>query len=705
MNLNRKIVLVLIAGISLYTVVGFAFHQYLILPSFHQLEEEEARKDMLRCLAALESHITQVELLCTDWSAWDDTYAFVETPTETYVEANLYHSWFADNDMNIMFFYRSDASLAWGKYYDFEADNFAPFPDFAEKAWTPEHPLLKHRDRDSVVRGVMRTSLGPMLVVSRPILPSEQADGEVVRGALILGRLLDKNIVQSIRDQTQVAVDVIDLDRQTMPFEAEGLEDKEIRVVDESPEILRVLTHTHDFRGRDTLVLEATVPRRIMARGHDAIRLNMLAAGIAGFVFLLMLLSAMKWLVSDPLQRLSAHVKGVGLGRDMSPAPLTSRRDEIGEVAAEFNRMLERLRAEEAELLSAQAALRASQARTRTILETAPDAIVIIDMAGRVESANHAATELFARSGDDFPGTRAIEMIAPESRDHWEDILLRARAATQASQASVESEMRALGGGGIEIPIHVSMTTMDLDGTPYYTCSMRDVSALKTMREKVARNQHLARIGEMGATVAHEIRNPLAGMKGALQIMAGGTLGADEHALVLKEVQALIDRISGTVEQLLRYAKPLEPRLETVVPRNMVELVCAGPHVQAPEGVTVTIECGEALQAEVDARLFRQVLENIWANACQAVTPDGCIHWRAFQADGVIEIQLYNDGKRIRDSDLPHVFEPFFTTRVEGSGLGLAVSQRIVEAHDGTMYIENCGDTGVKVVIRIPQGE
>ncbi len=705
MNLNRKIVLVLIAGISLYTAVGFAFHQYLILPSFHQLEEEEARKDMRRCLAALESHITQIELLCTDWSAWDDTYAFVESPSEAYVEDNLYPSWFADNDMNIMFFYRRDASLAWGKFFDFKAGAFAPFPDFTEKAWTPEHPLLNHHDRDSVVRGVLRTSLGPMLFVSRPILPSEQADNEVVRGALIMGRLLDEKIVQSIRDQTQVAVDIVDLARETTPSEAEGLAEHEIRVLEESPEMLRVVTHTHDFRGRDTLVLDATVPRRIMARGHAAIRLNMLAVGIAGFVFLLMLLSAMKWLVSDPLQHLSAHVKGVGLGRDMNPAPLASRGDEIGEVAAEFNRMLQRLQAEESELLSAQAALRTSQARTRTILETAPDAMIIIDMAGRIESANQAAAKLFARNGADFPGSSSIELIAPESRALWEDVLLRAREAARSAQGSVESEMRALGGGGIEIPIHVSVTTTDLDGMPYYTCSMRDVSTLKMMQEKVARNQHLARIGEMGATVAHEIRNPLAGMKGALQIMAGGTLGADEHALVLNEVQALIDRISGTVEQLLRYTKPLELRLETVVLRNMVETVCAGPHVLAPEGVTVTIECGEALQAEVDARLFRQVLENIWANACQAVSPDGCLHWRAFQADGVIEIQLYNDGKPIRDSDLPHVFEPFFTTRVEGSGLGLAVSQRIVEAHDGTMYIENCGDTGVKVVIRIPRGE
>jgi signal transduction histidine kinase len=70
-----------------------------------------------------------------------------------------------------------------------------------------------------------------------------------------------------------------------------------------------------------------------------------------------------------------------------------------------------------------------------------------------------------------------------------------------------------------------------------------------------------------------------------------------------------------------------------------------------------------------------------------------------------VVIELSNDGPPIREEDLPHLFEPFFTTRVEGSGLGLAVSQRIIEAHDGTMYIENRGNLGVTVVVRLPQGE
>lgn len=704
MNLNRKIMLVLLAGITLYTIVGFAFNRFLVLPSFHQLEIEEARKDMRRCLAALEGHITQIELLCNDWAAWDDTYAFVETTGEAYIEANLYPSWFIDNDMSIMLFFRSDGTIVWSQYFDRRAGAAAPLPELQERRWEPDHPLVKHTNRDSVVRGVMRTSLGPMLFVSRPILPSEAVEGEVIKGALVMGRLLDDAIVDAIREQTQVSVQVIDLDRQKLPPEAAALSHDEIRIVEESPEILRVLTHTHDYRGRDVLVFDATIPRRIMARGQSAIFMSTLAAGIAAFVFLLMLLSAMKWIVSDPLQRLSAYARGVGPGSAQAPVPLAWRQDEIGQVAREFAHMLDRLKAEEAEVVAAEQALRTSQARTRSILETAPDAIVLIDMAGRVDSANHAASELFASDDASLAGSLAMDWIAPESRMHWQEVLRRAAAAEGGLPGGAEAEMMGLGRQGTLVPIHVRVAITQLEGTPYYTCAMRDISALKAMQEKVARSQHLARIGEMGATVAHEIRNPLAGMKGALQVVAGGTLDADEQRGVLQEIQGLIDRISRTVDQLLRYAKPIEVQASPVPLRDMVESVCAGRSPTIPEGVEVVVDIDTSFVLRADPQLFRQVLENIWGNACQAVRTGGRIVWRASRENGMAEITLFNDGTAIREDDLSRLFEPFFTTRVEGSGLGLSVSQRIVEAHEGTISIENTDDAGVTVVVRLPQG-
>lgn len=704
MKLNQKIVLVLIAGISLYTAVGFAFNRLLILPSFRQLEVDEARKDMRRCLAALESHITQIAALCYDWSAWDDTYAFVDSRSEAYIAANLYPSWFMDNNMSVMYFFRKDGSIAWGQYFDQNAGAPTPFPEFDLRGLPPDHPLLAHTGRDSLVKGVLRTELGPMLIVSRPILPSEASAGEVPRGTLLMGRLLDGEIIAAIRSQTQVALDIIDMDRQSVPPEAANLAPDEIGVVTAGPEVLRVLTRMKDYQQRDILVLDATIPRRIMARGQAAIRVNMLAAGLAGCIFLLLLLAAMKWTVSAPLQRLSAHVKGVGPGTAEAPVTLAGRKDEIGDVAREFNLMLTRLKAEEADLIAAERALRASQARTRMILDTTPDAIILIDRTGTIESANEAASELLAGDETTLLGSPVIERIAPESHPLWTATLQRASHPEAGGAESVETEMVGLRRDGVRVPLHVIVATTTLEGVPYYTCAMRDISTLKAMQEKVVRNQHLARIGEMGATVAHEIRNPLAGMKGALQIMAGGQLEADEQRRVLEEIQGLIERISQTVEQLLRYARPISLRPERFILRNMIESVCMGRIPPVPEDVKVSIDCADTLYLHADPRLLRQVLENIWANACQAVCHGGCIAWQALEDNDVTELRLSNDGNPIPDEILPRLFEPFFTTRVEGSGLGLAVSQRIVEAHDGKMYIENRGESGVTVVVRLPQG-
>ena len=103
MSLNRKIVVLLIAGISLYTVVGYGFHQYLILPGFLRLEQNEARKDMRRCVEALENQLHQIDLLCFDWSAWDNTYDFLETRDPEYIEANLVPESFTENEISLIY--------------------------------------------------------------------------------------------------------------------------------------------------------------------------------------------------------------------------------------------------------------------------------------------------------------------------------------------------------------------------------------------------------------------------------------------------------------------------------------------------------------------------------------------------------------------------------------------------------------------------
>ena len=700
MTLHRKIVVLLFAGITLYTVVGFLFNQFLILPRFEELEREEAEKNMRRCLESLESQIDTIDLLCFDWAAWDATYDFVLDRNEEYESSNLVPDYFSDSVVNFMYFVRVDGTLVWGRYYDLKLKMSVPLRELEAQTWPRDHPLLNHAGRGTTVKGIVSTLQGPLLIASRPILPSVETAGEVVRGTLLMGRTLDESIVETIRKHTQVSVDVLDIRRDPLPQGSTALRTGEIRVLEESPEVLRVLSHLHDIEGEDALLLHLAIPRTILARGKTAIHLNGIAAAIAGFVFLLMLLFSLKWVITDPLERLSAQVKQVTLAEAMLPAGVPHRGDEIGELTREFHNMLNRLREEEADLVAAEAALRASETRLKTILSTAPDAIFTLKADGRIASANGAAAILFDYALPDFRDMPSTQLFAEDSRAAWAALLAQHGTTSPESVYFADGESCGRRRDGTRFPIHLSVSSVELEGEQHFICDIRDISGLKAMQEKVARNQHLATIGEMGASVAHEIRNPLAGIKGALQILSSGTLARAEALEITSAIDDLVDRIAHTVEQLLGYAKPIVPRSEVVDVRALIESVSA----PLPNGARLAINCEAGLTLDADQRLFQRVLENIWRNACQWLDGGGQLLWDARRDGDFALIALQNDGPPISEAALGHVFDPFFTTRVDGSGLGLSVSLRIVEAHGGTMRVANIGERGVLVEVRMPLG-
>lgn len=693
MTLHRKILILLLSGMSLFTLAGHVVHHYLIIPSFLALEQDEARKDMRRCLEAVQAQIDRIDLLCFHWAAWDDTYAFAEEPWQAYRDANLIPASFVDNGLNAIYIYGADGALIWGRFHDLESGAPSPFPDLERPSLPAGHPLLAHEGRDSHTGGILSTSRGPMLVASRPILPSSATPGERVRGAVVMGRVVDSALESQLRLQTQSNLNLVDLSREASPPGARGLANDEIRITPLDEERLRILSHLHDLEARDALLLELHAPRAILARGLAAVRLDSIAVSVAGLVFFGMILLALKWLVTDPLGQLGEHVRSVRLGGAPQPTPLAARQDEIGALARSHDEMLARIRKEEAGLREAERALRASETRLKTIFETAPDALLTLDASGAIESANAAAAGLFEVPAERFHGMPASDLLAASERDRWAALLRGEPGAPPADR-----EWRGLRGGGEEFPALLNVSPMEREGARGFVCAVRDISALKAMQEKVARSQHLATIGEMGATIAHEIRNPLAGMQGALQILASAPDSPPENREVIAEIRILADRIENTVDQLLRYARPITPRREVVLLRPLLLAVSTAP----PPGAAVSLDCDDQLTVYADPRLFRQVLENLWRNACQAVSPGGRLAWRAFPENTGTAISLYNDGEPLSEHILPHVFEPFFTTRVDGSGLGLSVSHRIVEAHGGTLHLGNLGRTGVVAAIGIP---
>jgi signal transduction histidine kinase len=226
-------------------------------------------------------------------------------------------------------------------------------------------------------------------------------------------------------------------------------------------------------------------------------------------------------------------------------------------------------------------------------------------------------------------------------------------------------------------------------------------------RHAVQRSEQLAVIGELSASIAHEVRNPLAGMKGAMEVLRKH-LSADKGRVeMVDEVTAQIVRLENLVRDLLIFSRPHPLRRQPVPVRELVDRVQRLVQEEAGEaGIAIRrLHSGDNDQLWADPQQLEQVFLNLIQNAVQAME-DGGILTVATRGDGAsVEILIEDTGRGIDAADMPRIFQPFFTTKHRGSGLGLAIVRKIIEAHGGSIRVESEKGHGTRAIVLLPCGE
>jgi len=223
--------------------------------------------------------------------------------------------------------------------------------------------------------------------------------------------------------------------------------------------------------------------------------------------------------------------------------------------------------------------------------------------------------------------------------------------------------------------------------------SMRREAAVRA----IAREHHLAQLGQMSAVLAHEIRNPLASLKGNAQLLAASLPEGEKSRAKADRVVSEAIRLETLSNDLLEFARAGELRLAEADPTALVREVAS---TVAPGRVTV-IDAGAPRTWRFDPTRLRQVLVNAVENAAEM--GDGAIEAEVSRAGKDLAIVVRDHGPGIAEADLPHVFEPFFTRRTDGTGLGLAVSRRLVELHGGTISLANAPGGGAILRLTLPR--
>jgi PAS domain S-box-containing protein len=235
-------------------------------------------------------------------------------------------------------------------------------------------------------------------------------------------------------------------------------------------------------------------------------------------------------------------------------------------------------------------------------------------------------------------------------------------------------------------------------GKPYQYIAIRsDITARKLAEEKLAQQAALARVGQMAAVVAHEVRNPLAGIKGAVQVLMSRRASGDSEIPVMRDIVGRIDSLSELINDLMLYARPRPPRLNHIELRPLIsDAVTIVRRDPAAQSIEMVIE-GDDVSASVDDELIGATLLNLVLNAAQAMAGHGRIAVKLGKLGDFAVIEVRDDGPGIPPDIRHQVFEPFFTTKARGGGLGLPIARRTAELHGGSLALE-CPDTGGTVV-------
>lgn len=337
------------------------------------------------------------------------------------------------------------------------------------------------------------------------------------------------------------------------------------------------------------------------------------------------------------------------------------------------------------------------------IIEGSAEAIVTVDAAQRIASWNLAAERIYGWKADEMIG-HGLERLLPVGQAAREEIH---RVDDQVRQGRTLRDYQTTHVRKDGTRITVRMTWSPFRGADGKyegsTTIIRDVSSLLEMERRLREQDRLAAVGRLAAQVAHEIKNPLAGIRGACEIMMV-SLTEQRGQEIAEEVVRQIDRLNRTVEDLLLFARPMTARPRPTDVHELIDRVLS-VLLEQPNARTLIVKRDYATEMpllNVDPEQMQQVMFNVLLNASQAMDYEGTLKVATRLNETTATVSVSDSGPGIAEETLENIFEPFFTTRAQGTGLGLAIVKKIVQSHRGTIEAARSSQGGAKFEIHLP---
>lgn len=341
-----------------------------------------------------------------------------------------------------------------------------------------------------------------------------------------------------------------------------------------------------------------------------------------------------------------------------------------------------------------------------SILSNISQGIIFIDLAGNITTYNRAAEKILQVKGSKV----LFENFWTHFKDDLFGFSIHEVLESKKSYGTTLSTYITPKGEAIDLEIDTTIVLRDEDASKISIQGIiilfRDITEIRRLQSIALRNDRLKELGEMAAQVAHEIRNPLGGIKGFASLLKRDL----EEQPALKQMAEYIvegtDNLNRLVTQVLNYARPLLPQFEKVDLVKVLEEMKY--HVEAdanfnPDKIKLSIETDEKTAIiQIDPQLIKGALLNLMVNSLQAMPDGGKVILGLKISNGLAIITVSDTGIGIPAENLKKLYSPFFTTKTEGNGFGLAEVHKVVQAFEGTIEVESKVGKGTTFTIKLP---
>jgi len=327
----RSQITILIAGV--FVILGVAaimVGQLVIMPSFAELERADARTAMRRIDYALGQTLEQVAVAAVDWGNWADTYHFAEDRNPTFVRANITGVALRQLDVNVLMIIDRAGEVILARDTDLRSELPLNLDLTALRSLPAQFPWREQLRAGRPARGLLQTSRGILILAESPVLDGTGAGP--ARGMVVMGRLLTPEVIKVIAAQAQADLTLLPPAASAQP-----------ETIEDTGRLTRVYRTFHDVYGKPIMTLRVDVPREVSLRGKAAVKVAALCLFTAVVVVLILLVAVLNRVILDPLAAITRHAVTIGEGKDLTTRLNLARSDEMGVLAREFDRMVERV--------------------------------------------------------------------------------------------------------------------------------------------------------------------------------------------------------------------------------------------------------------------------------------------------------------------------------------------------------------------------